>query len=213
MRSRFEGKIGPADTLGKADGLKRVCARNDDKVWITSRLKGVAYLSKPRFELNCMLLARMVVKPFRINLVFQVNACGPRFFKQVDHVYDVSRLAESSPNINHDGYIHCIGDGPSDFHHICQGEIRFHHTRRVPERTAGEVESTKSNLLCSPSGNDVVDAGCSDNSRLVYHFAQNGGHPFRSLSRVPLRLSKTRNRACSQTTQSSDGHTFPKISS
>src|SRR6202163_829239 len=190
MRSRFEGKIGPADTLGKADGLKRVLAGNDDKVRITSRLKGVAYLSKPRFELNCMLLARMVVKPFRINLVFQVNARGPRFFKQVDHVYDMSRLAESSPNINHDGYVNCIGDGPSGFHHICQSEIRFHHTRRVTERTAWQVESLKSNPFCSPSGNDVVDARCSDNPRLIYHFAQNGGHTFRILSRVPLRLSK-----------------------
>src|ERR1700694_2424626 len=142
MRSRFEGKIGPADTLGKADRLISVCASNNDKVWITSRLKGVAYLSKPRFELNCMLLARMVVKPFRINLVLQVNARGSSFFKQVDHVYDVSRLAKSSPNINHDGYINCIGDGTRGFHHICQSEIRFHHTCRVPQRTAGQVEST-----------------------------------------------------------------------
>src|ERR1700674_4335977 len=211
MRSCFEGKIGPADTLGKADGFKSVRASNDDKVWISSRLKGVANLIKPRLELNSMLLARMVVKPFRINLVLQVNAGGPRFFKQVDHVNDMSRLAESSPNINHDGNINCIGDGQSGFHHICQSEIRFHHTCRIPERTAGQVESTKSNLFCSPSGNDVVDTGRSDNTRLVDHFAQHGCHPFRSLSRVPLRLSKTRNRACGQTAQSSDGHTFPKI--
>src|SRR6202521_3358883 len=182
MRSCFEGKIGPADTLGKADGFKSVRASNDDEVWISSRLKGVANLIKPRLELNSMLLARVVVKPFRINLVLQVNAGGSRFFKQVDHVNDVSRLAESSPNINHDGNIHCIGDGPSGFHHICQSEIRFHHTCRVPERTAGQVESPKSNPFRRPSGNDVEDARRSDNPRLVYHFAQNCGHTHRTLS-------------------------------
>src|SRR5580704_6139687 len=137
-----------------------------------------------------MLLAGMVVKPLRINLILQVNARSPRFFKQMDHVHDMSRLAESSPNINHDGYVNRIGDGSSGFHHICQSEIGFHHTCRVPERTAGQVESTKSDPFRSPCGNDVVDARRGDNTRGVYHFSQNGGHTFRTLSRVPLRLSK-----------------------
>src|ERR1700730_11967146 len=190
MRSRFKGKIGPADALGKADGLKRVGARNDDKVFITSRFKGVANLIKPWFQLNCMLLAYMVVKPFGIDLVLEMNARGPRFFKQVDHVYDMSRFAESGPNINYDGYVNCVGDGPNGLHHICQGEIRFHHTRRVPERTTRQVESPKSYLFRNPSGKDVVDAGRSDNPRGVYHFAHNGGHTLRNLSRVPLRFCK-----------------------
>src|SRR5690242_21895136 len=104
-----------------------------------------------------MLLARMIVKPFRINLVLQMNARGPCLFKEVEHVDDMSRFAESSTNINDDWYFNGGGNGPSCFHHICQREIRFHHTRRVPERTAGQVESPKSNPFRSPSGNDVVN--------------------------------------------------------
>src|SRR5260370_39729237 len=96
LRARIKGKIRPTNTLGKADGFKSVCARHNNEVWVAPRLKSVANLVKPGLEANCMLRTQVVVKPFRINLVLQVNAGSPRMFKYAHRVDNMGRLAESS---------------------------------------------------------------------------------------------------------------------
>src|SRR5258708_5775829 len=159
-----------------------------------------------------MLSAHVVVKPFRINLVLQVNPGGPRMFEYPHRVDNMGRLAESCPNVDHHGNIHYAGDSAGSRCHIFQGEIGFHHSRGVTERTAGQVERPKSNLFSSLSCNGVVDARGSDNPRAFYHFVQDSGHSFRALTGGSLRPGNLRNRACGQTTQSSDGHTLPELS-
>src|SRR6267378_354920 len=213
--------IGPLISLGSCltcsmfstcEGMI-ICAPDNNEVWVAPRFKGVADLVKPSLEINRMLSAHVVVKSFWINLVLQVNAGGPRMFKYPHRVDDMSRLPESSSNVDHHGNIHYRGDGASGRCHIFQGEIRFHHSRGVTERTAGQVESPKSNPFSGPSRNGVVDARSSDNPRALYHLVQDSRHSFRTLSGCSLPLGNLRNRACGQTTQRSDGHTFPKISS
>src|ERR1700730_216346 len=170
LSARLEGKIGPADSFGEADRFKGVCARHYDEVWIAARFQSGVDLFKEGFELDRMLHAHVVMKPFRIDLILQVDAGGASVFKRPYSVSNMCGLTEPSPDVNNHGNIHYGRDGARRFCHIFQGEIRFHHTSGVAEGTTRQVEPSESDPLGNSGRNGIVDPRGSYYSRAVYHF-------------------------------------------